>query len=492
MDASSASSSPRRKRSAKSLALSDDDDDLSNEALKRVSIAKIRCDGKQPSCSTCVKNRKTGCTYTRVTPEENLEVKAKKRLAREQKAHYKALGIEPPPKLTVGRRRWEQNIRFEQQKLRGVSQSKEQDGAELGDQQAAAAMMGSPAGFSTSTWRIGDVVRQIAYSAPATTQEASGYFASNQTTSMPPRGPYFNSASQAPMAYSFPPMKPFSGPLPAYSPYPLTPPMEPGQTSPMLDGNNALGLFSPPAVAGVAHDWIAQAHAAAAAMPTVLASARVPSLRLQRGATFQPAPKPLAQVPAQPEPLAFVPSSQPAQACSVPYPSPVTSARLLPTSLPSSQSYFGPPVPLYAPNPTRPAATCDLIARIGASPPPQQSQTCEAGVKAKKEASMPAHSRTSPPPSSLGPAADASTTTSGAVAGFPSSTSTSGPAYASPADDSTMSIATAVPMLPSTSWSGSEHTPLMRSAPASYAADNWPLSEPHAHSTPEVYSQAVW
>lgn len=43
MDASSASSSPRRKRSAKSLALSDDDDDLSNEALKRVSIACVTC-----------------------------------------------------------------------------------------------------------------------------------------------------------------------------------------------------------------------------------------------------------------------------------------------------------------------------------------------------------------------------------------------------------------------------------------------------------------
>jgi hypothetical protein len=37
--------------------------------------------------------------------EENLEVKARKRLAREQKAQYKALGIDPPPKLNVGRKR---------------------------------------------------------------------------------------------------------------------------------------------------------------------------------------------------------------------------------------------------------------------------------------------------------------------------------------------------------------------------------------------------
>ncbi|GAA5883992.1 hypothetical protein JCM3774_004571 [Rhodotorula dairenensis] len=489
---------PRRKRSAKSMAISDDED-AAGEGLKRVSIAcvtcrrrKIRCDGRQPACTTCTKNRKTGCTYVRVTPEENSEVKARKRLAREQKAQYKALGIEPPPKLHVGRRRWEHTIRFEQQKLRGVTVQPPTTASEAGPY--------SPESYSTSTWRLGDVIRPtVPQSAPVATQERRGYFERPElarASATYPGTTVEAVAAPAPVpSYAFPPVKP----MPAYSPYPLTPPMDEYQPEPRLDGTNALGLFSPPAAYHNGSPWLSPA--AGTAPAPVFATSRVPSLRLQRSANFQPVPKPLTYVPAQPEPLALVASPRDV----VPYPSPQASAQFLPIALPSPGSLAPPaPAPLYAADSTRPPATCDFIPRVGATPPrserelslPPSREQENLGVIATATPFLPVPESgtemmdTAPMPISI--LAQAAYPQKDLQLATVASTAMSCETPAPP-------TAVAPSMFPSTSWN--DGSPFMSTArpAAAYASDCWLGGsgdgggiDTHAHSTPELYSSAGW
>ncbi|GAA5981314.1 hypothetical protein JCM10908_004065 [Rhodotorula pacifica] len=487
-DYSSPASAPRRKRSVKSMAISDGEDPV-GEGLKRVSIActtcrrrKIRCDGRQPACTTCTKNRKTGCTYVRVTPEENLEVKARKRFAREQKAQYKALGIEPPTKLNVGRRRWEHNIRFEQQKLRGVAPVVQQQSP---PPDLAAC---SPEGFNTSSWRFGGVGRAaIPHTVPVAVEERCGYFEQPERILMSssPVG-RLDAQPQAPTTYTFPPVKPLSGPMPAYTPYPLTPPMDEYQPAPRLDGNNALGLFSP--TEPYSHSpWMPSG---AVTSPPVFATSRVPSLRLQRSANFQPVPKPLTSVPPQPEPLQFVPAPprpqpQPLQQQPqlVPYPSPNLSSRLLPVGLPASTTspLLPPPAPLYAPNPTRPATTCDSVPQVAVTPPLSERDHSQPPFE-QHDASSFAHSY-----GTLAGASTAPTTTVLTQTEFAQSDAHLAGLY-EPASTAT---ASAPPMFLSTSWNGSLYTPNARHV-ASYQVEPWQVAETHAHSTPELYSHTGW
>lgn len=428
--------------------------------------------------------------------EENLEVKARKRLAREQKARYKALGINPPPKLNVGRRGWERTIRFEEQKLRGIPEKKKhEDQAKTGD---SSTEEWSPEGFSTSTWRIGDVVRQAAYE--ASTPETLARFEPVEQPTMPllppPPPPFVASGvPQALPTYAFPPpLKQFSGPIPAYSPYPLTPPMDddfqPIQT---IDGNNALGLFSPPVSTANVSDWITRAHATAHTMPPVYATARVPSLNPPRAAAFQPAPKPIApHFPPQPDPLAYVPQAQQV-ACvrppPIPYPSPQTSHKLLPVALPPAPVPAMPePVRLYAPNPLRPAATCSFIARIGTTPPPPPPQAHEASPTPKyAQQAM----RFQPGPQREVPGGGESP--AAAYASHDQHTIVQAGRYAE--DSQASFIAPAVTH--SSSWQGAQHASATGPNPTASVStaynlhDTWPLYGSHAHSTPEVYSH-VW
>lgn len=424
-----------------------------------------------------------------VCSEENFEVKARKRLAREQKAQYKALGIEPPPKLQAGRRRWEHNIRFEQQKLRGVTAQQ--------PCRASEPVVCAPERHAASTWRIGDVISPVVpQSAPVAAEERRGYFErpklGRTSTTVHCEAPV-EAGLQAPSSsYAFPPVKP----MPAYSPYPLTPPMDEYQPEPRLDGTNALGLFSPPAAYHHGSPWLSPAAGMASA--PVFATSRVPSLRLQRSANFQPIPKPLTYVPAQPEPLAFVASSRDV----VPYPSPQASVQFLPIALPSPGS-LAPPLPsapLYAPDPTRPAATCDFIPRVAATPPRSERETSLAPPPMPRE------------PESLDEVAMTSSYLSGREGGVqPVETDTAMPisllaqaaypqndlyatttAAAMACEAPTPGTSSAPAMFPSTSWNGSLFMPSARSA-ASYASDGWlgPV-DTHAHSTPELYSSAGW
>lgn len=475
--------------------------------LTSPSLSPAQCDGRQPSCTTCTKNRKVGCTYVRVTPyaiipflrpdlatradphrradrrEENLEVKARKRLAREQKAQYKALGIEPPPKLNAGRRRWEHNIRFEQQKLRGVSMPQQQQPAGASEP----VVTPSPQGFgtkTTTTWRLGDSIQgPTPQSAPVATEERRGYFEHFEPATR-------SGQPQAPLSYAFPPVKPVCGPMPAYSPYPLTPPMDEYQPGPRLDGNNALGLFSPPEPYGNGNNspWFSPSPTAAAA--PVFATSRVPSLRLQRSVAFQPAPKPLHHVPASPESLSFVPS--PRQV--VPYPSPQMSTQFLPVPLPVGLSVnsplLPPPAPLYAPDPTRPAATCDFVPRVAATPPLSERERSSPPPEQEDDplttnASLLSAASVNMPLSVLAQAAYPQTDFGHSVAAATAAATTS---YEAPA-------VSAPTMFPSTSWSGSLYMPNARhpsAAAASYPTESWLVDDTHAHSTPELYSSAGW
>ena len=410
--------------------------------------------------------------------EENLEVKARKRLAREQKAQYKALGIEPPPKLNAGRRRWEHNIRFEQQKLRGVSMPQQQQPARASEPVVAPSPQGFSSTTTTTTWRLGDSIQgPTPQSAPVATEERRGYFDAHlepATRSGPP---------QAPLSYAFPPVKPVCGPMPAYSPYPLTPPMDEYQPGPRLDGNNALGLFSPPEPYGNGphSPWLSPSPVAA----PVFATSRVPSLRLQRSVAFQPAPKPLHHVPPPPEPLSFVPS--PRQV--VPYPSPQMSTQFLPLALPATAPLLPPPAPLYAPDPARPAATCDFIPRVAATPPlsererssppppPQQEQEDPLSASASLLSGGPSVSM---PLSVLAQAEYPQTDFGHSAVSAAATTSYEAPAVSAPT------------MFPSTSWSGSLYMPNARHPSASYPTDSWLVEDTHAHSTPELYSSAGW
>lgn len=412
--------------------------------------------------------------------EENLEVKARKRLAREQKAQYKALGIDPPPKLNVGRRRWEHNIRFEQQKLRGASMPQQQQQQQQPARSSEPVVASPPQGFSTTTtttttWRLGDSIQgPTPLSAPVATEERRGYFEHLEPATR-------SEQPQAPLSYTFPPVKPLCGPMPAYSPYPLTPPMDEYQPGPRLDGNNALGLFSPPEPYGNNSPWLSPSPTA-----PVFATSRVPSLRLQRSVAFRPAPKPLQHVPPPPEPLPFVPS--PLQV--VPYPSPQMSTQFLPLALPSSAPLLPPPAPLYAPDPLRPAATCDFIPRVAATPPLSERERCSPPQQHEQEDPL----STSTSLLSGGPSISMPLSIL-AQAEYPQTDfghSAAAVADASPYGE-VPAVSAAPTMFPSTSWSGSLYMPNARHpAAASYATESWLVEERHAHSTPELYSSAGW
>ncbi|GAA5988792.1 hypothetical protein JCM10908_006173 [Rhodotorula pacifica] len=476
MSGTAPSSSPRRKRSLSSMAAAaaDDDQDLADTRLKRAPIA-----------------------------EENLEAKARKRQAREQKAKYAALGSEPPPTMSNGRRRWEYIIRFQQHKLQsGGNDVQPQAGAvpvELPDY--------SPEGFSTSTWRIGDVVRQVAAASAKATgnyygevkplrqqqqQQNGAWPASSSSASVPL--PDCGQQQQASALWSgIPPIRRLSGQAVAYSPYPMTPPMDdfqPNGRSPIQRGSDGLGLY------GADQPWMlppTATNAGSSPLP-IPTSTEFSSWQSQRTVTVHRAPKPYPHaVSARPSPLPFIPP----MTFQHPYPpSPQMAAvRQFGGAFPPAVATQPPPVPLYAPNPTRPARTCSFIRQVNASPPQQHSAAMGgndcAGDQPRRDSETSNGSGWSLPPPPVAP---------------------SGPAPSlilSPPDDPQQSLqpipgslsapqnspaVAAPPMLPSTSWTGSLYTPVMRTVASFQGSDSWPTTSSggHAHSTPDLYSQERW
>ncbi|GAA5880611.1 hypothetical protein JCM3774_004751 [Rhodotorula dairenensis] len=523
-------SSPRRKRSMSSMATSDGAD-FDDSRLKRAPIAKIRCDGNQPSCSNCTKHRKIGCTYVRVTPEENLQAKAKKRAAREHKAKYAALGLDPPPTMNTGRRRWEYTIRFQQQKLHGRNGSGSGGGSNAAEQEGEAGPSSaelaeySPEGFSTSSWRIGDVVRQAA-AHPANTvtpaEQRREYYSEQAQQQDPPcwaGSPLQKHAGSpqwppppvpGPLPYSAPPVMRPSGPVLAYTPYPLTPPMDEQQSdkgSPAANGS--VGATAPAAAGGLGlyaseRSWMLRPTVSGTGPVPVASGSQFSSWQSQRTVTIQRAPKAVVHVPVKPAPLPFIP---PRQQVAVPYPSPHGPTHHFPMGLPAPVSVQPPPVPLYAPNPTRPARTCSFIKQVGSPPLPPLSEydspQARAAVKMEKADSE--------GPASTGMLVPVAPEWCLPPPLEPHSAAEQGPSLilsppdhpqpilqgTAPRDSPAVSAAS---MMPSTSWTGSLYTPMMRSV-ASFHGDEWSSTygpvghQQHhhgAHLTPDMYSHAGW
>lgn len=466
--------------------------------------------------------------------EENLEAKARKRLAREQKAKYAALGIEPPPTLNTGRRRWEYNIRFQQQKLnnerRGSSSSSSATpGGQPSEPAGAPEALGdySPEGFSTSTWRVGDMVRQAAshpaaVPTPAETRREyygqvkpqGGEWAASTTTTM--RAKYLDSQ----------PGRRASGPVAAYSPYPLTPPMEdyhPGETAPALSvgasagagGNSGSGLGMYAAEEG---SWMlppSMVNGAGTSRPDPTGS-HFSSWQSQRTITVQRVPKSLAQVQHVPvEPTPLLPALPPVHhhlhhhhhhhSEGGPYPTSPHGGgssqqqQLFPTGLPAPVSVQPPPVPLYAPFPTRPARTCSFIQQVG-SPAPPSSET--GSPHAPHTHAAPASSEwclpppVEPyPPAVQGPSLILSPPDHPQHAFHHQHHQHQHQHHYDGAPQRDSPAISAAPMLPSTNWNGSLYaTPVMRQV-GSFQGDEWSgpsAGDQQPHSTPDLYSQTGW
>ena len=374
----------------------------------------------------------------------------------------------------------------------------------------------SPEGFSTSTWRVGNMVRQAASHPAAVPTRAEtrreyygqvkpqgGEWAASTTTT---RAKYLDSQ----------PGRRASGPVAAYSPYPLTPPMEdyhPGEAAASGPsggagaggGGSGLGMY-----AAEEGSWMlppSTSNGGAGASRADPSGSHFSSWQSQRTITVQRVPKSLAQVqhvPVKPAPL--LPLLPPlhhhhhqqqrhhTHSEGGPYPSPHGggSNQQFPTGLPAPVSVQPPPVPLYAPNPTRPARTCSFIQQVG-SPAPASSS--ENGTPHAAPASS---DWCVPPPVEPYPPAVQGPSLILSPPDYPQHVFHHQHQHQhqhhhhhdGPRDSPAIS---APPMLPTTSWNGSLYaTPVMRQV-GSFQGDEWSAGGgQQPHSTPDLYSQTGW
>jgi hypothetical protein len=317
-----------------------------------------------------------------------------------------------------------------------------------------------------------------------------------------------------------------SGPVAAYSPYPLTPPMEdyhPGEgaSAPSggagAGGGSGLGMY-----AAEEGSWMlppSTSNGGAGASRADPSGSHFSSWQSQRTITVQRVPKSLAQVqhvPVKPAPL--LPLLPPVhhhhhqhhhhRSEEGPYPpSPhggggssqqqQQQQHSFPTGLPAPVSVQPPPVPLYAPNPTRPARTCSFIQQVGSPAPPSSSENGSPHAPPHAHAAPAASEWCLPPPVDPYPPAVQGPSLILSPPDYPQhvfhhqhqhqhhhhdgAPPRDSPAYSAP------------PLLPSTSWNGSLYTtPVMRQV-GSFQGDEWSASGPGpAHSTPDLYSQTGW
>lgn len=308
-----------------------------------------------------------------------------------------------------------------------------------------------------------------------------------------------------PLPYEVPRMMRPSGPVAAYTPYPLTPPMDEQQAD---EGAPVVNSDAEAAVAGLGlyaseRSWMLPSAATGigAGAVSVASGSQFSSWQSQRTVTVQRAPKTVVYVPVKATPLPFIP---PRQQVAVPYPSPHGPTQPSPTGLPAPVSVQPPPVPLYAPNPTRPARTCSFIQQVG-SPPPPSAEIAFAQARESEPTSSGLLVSTGAPEWCLPPPVE------------PHSAAEHGPSLIlSPPDHPQPILQGTAPrdspavsapcMMPSTSWTGSLYTPMLRSV-ASFPSDEWSsaygavIHHHHAaaaaaaapvHSTPDMYSHAGW
>ncbi|GAA5907758.1 hypothetical protein JCM8208_005510 [Rhodotorula glutinis] len=213
---------PRRKRSHKS-GLNAQDGQPGFDDAKRVSMAcvacrkrKIRCDGAQPGCTNCSKHGKSPCRYERVTAEENLEVKMRKRLAKLRKEHSAKQQQDDTSSQLGARRRWSRTISFDKNSYLPPPPAVTSTGS-------VPYLSPSPSGLSTAARGLTLDSAGYAYHQhggyfdhpgspyPITpTDEAPEYFVSVPTLGAPRYPPFLDRAPTG------------------HSPYPLTPPMDDG------------------------------------------------------------------------------------------------------------------------------------------------------------------------------------------------------------------------------------------------------------------------
>ncbi|KPV78223.1 uncharacterized protein RHOBADRAFT_50717 [Rhodotorula graminis WP1] len=216
---------PRRKRSNKS-GLNAPDGSAGLDDAKRVSMAcvacrkrKIRCDGAQPGCHNCSKSGKSPCRYERVTAEENLEVKMRKRLAKLRKELSASKQQDDTSSQLGARRRWSRTISFDKNSYVPPPPAVTSTGSvpylspsPSGLSTAAHGLHLDSAGYSYHHGHHGGYFDHPGSPYPITpTDEAPEYFVSVPPVLGAPRYPPF--LDRAPTGHS---------------PYPLTPPMDDG------------------------------------------------------------------------------------------------------------------------------------------------------------------------------------------------------------------------------------------------------------------------